>query len=515
MKRASAIALGPMLLVSVLGCSGEKDGAPPSGTDTSDTSGETNGSATDDSSGASTTNTPPPGNPPPGNPPPGNPPPGNPPPGNPPPGNPPPGNPPPAQTSGEDTSAPITSGETITSSSDATDPTSSAPDTPSGPPDGAYVPCSGTDLPAIGLEQVILPPKVDKAIHLLNPPGQPNMFYVVEREGAFKRFDMSQENPTAVTLTTLSGVSTSGEYGFLSAALHPNFDGVNEKRAYLVYTPSQSFIIKEYEIDGDTATEVGTFFEFTGDTASNHNGGLAVFGPDGYLYVGIGDGGGGNDQHGSNGNGQNVNTTYGKILRFDIDAPDTPVPGNLTTDDVDGEMVDGRILHYGLRNPWRFTFDRLNGDLYIGDVGQDTREEVDMLPASAGPTNFGWAAREGFGECPGCSASVVGLTATDPIYDYENPPGNGASARSVTGGYVYRGTQIPGLYGRYVFADYQTGQFTVLTADGAGPACDVIEDAIDQNELREQGIASFAEDVDGELYVISLNDGIFKFVPAQ
>lgn len=399
------------------------------------------------------------------------------------------------------------------SSGDAPATTEPAGET-SGPPSGAYERCSGSPLPALDLLPVLLPPKVNRPIDVSNPPGQPNMFYVAERGGAFKRFDMSQTDPTATTLTTLDNVSTSGEYGFLSAALHPNFDGESEKRAYLVYTPAQSFIIKVFEIDGDTATEVDTLFEFTGDTQSNHNGGLALFGPDGYLYVGIGDGGGGNDQHGENGNGQNTNTTYGKILRLDVDDPTAAVRDNLTSEDVGGEMVDGRILHYGLRNPWRFSFDRLNDDLYIGDVGQDTREEVSWISATTGPTNFGWAVREGFIECPGCDATLVGLPATEPIYDYENPPGNQES-RSVTGGYVYRGNSIPGLYGRYVFADYQTSVFTILTADGEGGACDVIEDAIDQNQLREQGIASFAEDVDGELYVVSLNDGIFKIVARE
>lgn len=411
------------------------------------------------------------------------------------------------ETTGDSPSSPTSQGTTPGETS------APASTEPSGPPDGAYVPCSGSELPSIALEPFILPPKLSEPIHMSNPPGQPNMIYVVERDGAFKRFDLTDPELTATTLVTLSGVSTSGEMGFLSAALHPNFDGVNEKRAYFVYTPAQAFVIKEYEIDGDVATEVDTLFEFTGDTESNHNGGLALFGPDGYLYVGIGDGGGGNDQHGANGNGQNTNTHYGKILRLDIDNPDVPVPGNLTSEDVDGAMVDGRILHYGLRNPWRFSFDRVTGDLYIGDVGQVSWEEVDMIPAEAGPTNFGWAAREGFSECPGCSASLFGLPAVDPIFDYENPPGNGGDARSVTGGYVYRGNAIPGLYGRYVFADYQTSEFTILTAAGEEGMCDLVESAITQSEIREQGIASFAEDASGELYVISLNDGIFKFVP--
>jgi glucose/arabinose dehydrogenase len=379
-------------------------------------------------------------------------------------------------------------------------------------------------LPALDIEPVLTDPKVSGAIHLINPPGQPNMFYVVERSASLKRFDMSQENPTATTLLTFTtgtdmsdaDVSTSGERGFLSAALHPNFDGENEKRAYLLYTPARSFVLREYTIEGDTAVEGDVIFEFSGDTESNHNGGLALFGPDGYLYVGIGDGGGSNDQHGDNGNGQNPNTTYGKILRLDVDAPDEPVTGNLTSADVDGEMVDGRILHYGVRNPWRFTFDRLTEDLWIGDVGQNTWEEVDFLPAGAGPSNFGWAAREGKHDCGACGSTLVGLPAVEPIYEYENPAGSSPDSwRSVTGGYVYRGNNIPGLYGRYLFADYQTGVFYALTADGEGAACDAEEDILQQNQMTATGIASFAEGVDGELYVVHLTNGIYKIIAKQ
>lgn len=491
MKQISWLALGTVLLASASSCG--DDSSPSEETDSSGSSNSTELSETTPGSSNTSANSTNPGGPPPDS------------------------STPRSDTSGGETTAPDGS-ETVPSNSTNSSGPTSDDTTASGetnePPADAYAACSGQALPSLALEPFLLPPKVDTPIHLVNPPGQPNMVYVAERDGAFKRFDLTDPALEPTTLVTLSGVSTAGEMGFLSFALHPNFDGESEKRAYLVYTPSQSFFISEYIIDGDIATEVGTIFSFTGDTETNHNGGLAVFGPDGYLYVGIGDGGGGNDRHGSNGNGQNTNTHYGKILRLDVDAPDTPVPGNLTSEDVDGAMVDGRILHYGLRNPWRFSFDRVSGDLYIADVGQDTREEIDMIAASTGPTNFGWAAREGFIECPGCNAEVFGLPAVDPIYDYENPPGGSGNARSVTGGFVYRGEALPGLYGRYVFADYQTGEFTFLTADGNGGVCDVVEDAIQTNELRAQGIASFAEDSAGELYVIHLNDGIFKLVPS-
>jgi glucose/arabinose dehydrogenase len=366
-------------------------------------------------------------------------------------------------------------------------------------------------------------PKVSQPIDMDMPPGQPNMVYVTERTGALKRFDMSQENPMGTTLLEVT-TSTTLECGFFGVAFHPNFDAVAEKRVYVSYTsscatslfgPAES-ALEEYELDEASATLKRSIFEQP-QPQNNHNGGSIEFGPDGYLYFGLGDGGQGDDTgtgHSANGNGQDVSEPLGSILRFDVDAMDTPPAGNLTAADVGGESVDGRILHFGLRNPWRFTFDRETGDLYIGDVGQNTREEVNMLPAGSGPTNLGWAVREGKGAHTGGFTLVGGTTAMEPIYDYATDPGGGGNFKgSVTGGYVYRGQKIPGLYGRYVFADFVRGDITVITADGAGGVCD--EGEIANNQITAQSLASFAEGSDGELYAIGLNDGIFRLDPAE
>ncbi len=391
---------------------------------------------------------------------------------------------------------------------------------PAQPVEGAYEPCSGEPPPALQLTEVL--GGMDSPIAMVTPAGDPSTFFVAERSGNLLRFSEGSDTPT--TLLSLN-TSTSAECGFLGIALHPNFDGATENRIYVSFTPTcpasifgagGSSALEEYVIEGDTATLSQSFFGFD-QPEGNHNGGNIAFGPDGYLYYGLGDGGGGNDEHGPNGNGQDVSVPLGAILRFDVDAPDTPPAGNLTSADAGGASVDARILHYGVRNPWRFSFDKETGDLYIGDVGQDTSEEVSFAPAGSGPLNFGWSAREGMGTCPGCGHTLLeGTTATDPIYAYDTPSGAGGIFQgSVTGGFVYRGTQIPGLIGRYIFADYVRGDIFALTYDGQGGACDVVEDLIPGASIPGESLASFAQDADGEVYVLNMARGNILRIEAQ
>jgi glucose/arabinose dehydrogenase len=437
-------------------------------------------------------------------------------------------------TGGSATTGPATTGTETTSGPVGTTDTmgeTSEPTGPVGPPEGAYVPCSGEPMPNVVLTPYLMAPKVQSAIDMDMPPGQPNMVYVTERAGKLKRFDMSQANPEAVEILSVN-TSTESECGFFGVAFHPNFDGETEKRMYISYMPRCTAIfgadpnnpglsaLEEYVIEGDTATKVKSLFEVN-QPQGNHNGGNVAFGPDGYLYYSLGDGGNSDDTgagHGPNGNGQDVNEPLGSILRFDVDNPAGTPPGNLTSADVGGASVDSRILHYGLRNPWRFSFDRVTGDLWIGDVGQGVREEIDFLPKGTGPTNFGWAVREGKGERPGNTYSLLaGTTAKDPIYDYATNPGGGFGfAGSVTGGYVYRGQKIPGMYGRYIFGDFVTATFYSVTANESGEACDELEGAITNSEIARETLVSFAEDPQGELYVIAMarDGGIFRLDPA-
>jgi glucose/arabinose dehydrogenase len=223
---------------------------------------------------------------------------------------------------------------------------------------------------------------------------------------------------------------------------------------------------------------------------------MLAFGPDGYLYVGMGDGGAGGDPQN---NAQNLNSKLGKILRIDVDGHPTPPAGNLIGGDPD-------LWDYGMRNPWRFSFDRATGDLYIGDVGQNTLEEIDVEPAGQGGRDYGWRIMEAtqcFAPPTGCDTS--GLTL--PVVEYGRDLGC-----SVTGGYVYRGSAIPGLVGRYLYGDYCSNRvFSFAWADGVVDPQSSSELTADLDpDSRIQGLASFGEDAAGELYVVSLDGSVFR-----
>jgi glucose/arabinose dehydrogenase len=228
---------------------------------------------------------------------------------------------------------------------------------------------------------------------------------------------------------------------------------------------------------------------------ANHNGGQIAFGPDGMLYIGLGDGGGAGDpgQH-----GQNPNTLLGALLRIDVDgAAPYRVP-------ADNPYVNGggrpEIWAIGLRNPWRFSFDRQRNLLYIADVGQNRREEVNVQPAGAPGLNYGWNRMEGT-QCypPGSSCSTTGLVL--PVVEYANP----AEGCSVTGGYVYRGARVPGLRGHYLYADYCRGWVRSFRYTGDGGVAD-------QRQLATGlgNITSFGEDGAGELYVLTAGGRVFR-----
>jgi glucose/arabinose dehydrogenase len=234
----------------------------------------------------------------------------------------------------------------------------------------------------------------------------------------------------------------------------------------------------------------------------NHNGGELVFGPDGYLYLGLGDGGGAGDSgegHAPGGNGQSLGTWLGKILRIDPSgASGYTVPADnpfVATADAKPE-----IWAYGLRNPWRFSFDQETGDLWIGDVGQNEYEEIDREVATAGRdagkgVNFGWNRVEGDHEYRGSAPD----DAAPPVYEIAHDTG----ACAVVGGYVYRGTKIPDLVGDYLFSDNCDGTIRLLVPDGNGFA-------MRESGLEAQGVASFGQANDGTLYVVSMSDGIFR-----
>jgi glucose/arabinose dehydrogenase len=227
---------------------------------------------------------------------------------------------------------------------------------------------------------------------------------------------------------------------------------------------------------------------------ANHNGGLVQFGPDGYLYIGIGDGGGAGDRHGTIGNGQELASLLGKLLRIDVNRSPYAIPTSNPFKDRAGARPE--IWAFGLRNPWRWSFDRRTGDLYIADVGQDKYEEIDLQPASSrGGENYGWRLMEGkhcFNPSSGCEQT--GLTM--PVAEYDHSKGC-----SVTGGYVYRGARYPWLDGLYFFADYCSGIVWTLDRNPSG-AWEMVERA----RVSFQP-SSFGQDQAGELYLVGHNDG--------
>ncbi|NJN52362.1 MAG: hypothetical protein HC809_12000 [Gammaproteobacteria bacterium] len=228
--------------------------------------------------------------------------------------------------------------------------------------------------------------------------------------------------------------------------------------------------------------------------ASNHNGGMLAFGPDGYLYIALGDGGGANDQFG---NGQNLGTLLGSVLRLDVHPPDPADAYRIPADNpfVGRAGARGEIWAFGLRNPYRFSFDRQNGDLWLGDVGQGAREEVDLVTRGG---NYGWNAFEGnlsFSSTPLAS----GTTHSPPVRDYPRSQGT-----TVIGGYVYRGSRFASLFGRYLFADYGAGTVWALTWNGTQVTATTVLDTASNP-------TSFGESNDGEVFVVQQNGTILEF----
>jgi glucose/arabinose dehydrogenase len=325
--------------------------------------------------------------------------------------------------------------------------------------------------------------------------------FVVEQAGTIRIFDGTRILPTAF-LDIRSLVRSGGEQGLLGLAFHPHYR--ENGFFYVNYTNGGGdTVIARYRVsasDPDHA-DSGSARQIllVGQPFSNHNGGQLQFGPDGYLYIGLGDGGSGNDP----GNrAQNLGDLLGKILRIDVDgsAPYAVPPSNPF---VNRSGAQAEIWALGLRNPWRFSFDRLTGDLWIADVGQGSFEEVDFQPAtSIGGENYGWRRMEGT-HCHIPSSSCNDGTLVLPVIEYDHSGGS----CSVTGGYVYRGTRSPRLNGTYVYADYCTGRIFGAVRDAAG--------GLTSRRLVDSGfnVSTFGEDAAGEIYVANYRNGaLFRIV---
>jgi glucose/arabinose dehydrogenase len=304
-----------------------------------------------------------------------------------------------------------------------------------------------------------------------------------------------------------SRIKSGGERGLLGLAFHPRF--ATNRRLFVDYTRARDggTIVSELRASAD-GSRVDPSSEriilFVPQPFANHNGGQLAFGPDGYLYIGLGDGGSGGDPYG---NGQNRNVLLGKILRIDVERPHAAGKAYGIPPDnpyAAGGFAPGEgrpeVWAYGLRNPWRFSFDRVTGELYVGDVGQNAWEEIDRQPLDPpGGANYGWNLMEG-NHCFQSGCDPTGLTM--PIAEYSHQLGC-----SVTGGYVYRGTAQAALRGMYIFGDYCSGRlFTVHSEDGAITTGTVAESGLN--------ISSFGEDEAGELYLVDLSGGgLYRLVP--
>jgi quinoprotein glucose dehydrogenase len=232
----------------------------------------------------------------------------------------------------------------------------------------------------------------------------------------------------------------------------------------------------------------------------NHNGGTIVFGPDGYLYIGLGDGGAANDPHG---NGQNLGTLLGSILRIDVDSKDEGLAYGIPDDNpfVGVEGARPEIYAYGIRNVWRIAFDRQTGKLWAGDVGQDLWEEIDIIEKGG---NFGWNLREGMHPFKGGAEASDAFV--EPIFEYHHDVG-----KSITGGHVYRGQRVPQLAGKYVYADYVTGDIWALDYDEAGRKVRG-NYSISWEKLP---VMTFGEDEQGEVYFTITSGQVYRFAPAK
>jgi hypothetical protein len=346
-------------------------------------------------------------------------------------------------------------------------------------------------------------------VYLTAPPDDFNRLFVVEQNTGQIRIIKSGTVLPTPFLNIGALISAGGERGLLSMAFHPDY--ANNGHFFVNYTnTSGNTVIARYtvSVDPDLADPTSALILKTiNQTAANHNGGQLQFGPNGYLYVGMGDGGSFDDPFN---NAQDPQSLLGKMLRLDVDAGPPYIPASNPF--VGDPSTLDEIWALGLRNPWRFSFDRDTGDLYIADVGQNAREEVDFQPApSSGGENYGWDCEEGFDCTPtnnggyGCACGDPDLTP--PILDV-----NHSGSCSITGGYVYRGCALPDLVGTYFFSDYCGGYVRTFRYAEGDPVPPAVIDRTAELAPITGAIVSFGEDAAGELYIVTLAGNVYKII---
>jgi len=337
---------------------------------------------------------------------------------------------------------------------------------------------------------------------LLQSPVNTDRWYVLEQHSGLVKTFLSGDSATVTALNLKSKLHTNfGESGLLGMAFHPDF--ANNKFVFIYYSApggsNHESVISRFTANNDSNFDLASEVEILriDQPYGNHNGGNISFGADGFLYIGMGDGGDADDP---DDNAQNISSLLGKMLRIDVD---NPASGNEYSSPADNPYVGGNgldeIYATGLRNPWRWSFDRLNGNLILGDVGQSAREEIDFITNGG---NYGWPCFEG--SLAGSNNTTTCTQQGDydaPVYEYDRDVG-----QSVTGGFIYRGSAMPDLYGSYIYSDYFPGAIWGLSDPGEPSQANTT--LLSGGLLSSTYISTFAEDAEGELYITSYLSGL-------
>lgn len=382
---------------------------------------------------------------------------------------------------------------------------------------GALLPFSVTMAQKVKLQLVT--DQVASPVCMAVPGDGSNRQFVLQKEGKVWVIEDGKFLSTPFIDVSSEMVKINPAYderGLLGMAFHPQFS--KNGKFYLYYSApaanagrgkNHKSVISEFRVakPGDNTASLSTrrtVMEFD-QPESNHNGGDIIFGPDGYLYIATGDGGGGGDRHGSTGNGQNLGSLLGKILRINVNNDPYSIPADNPFVKTDG--VRKEIWAYGLRNPWRISFDKSTKKLWTGDVGQNKYEEVDIITKGG---NYGWRIMEGYHEF-NVPAGADKSKLIDPVHEYDHDDGI-----SITGGYVYRGKAIPALQGRYVFGDYNGKTWTLAQKGNKWERSDL------ELENRPEGnvqLLSWGQDEAGEIYMLvtipqagGVKGGVYKLV---
>jgi glucose/arabinose dehydrogenase len=359
-------------------------------------------------------------------------------------------------------------------------------------------------LPPLKIKLQLISKGFTSPVGMASPKDGSRRIFIVEQGGKIKIIKNGTvlSTPFLNISDRLDGLNIAySEKGLLGLAFHPNYK--SNGRFFVYYSAEfdnkdfdHKSVLAEYKVsaaNADVAERTESIIMEIPEPESNHNGGCLQFGKDGYLYIGVGDGGGAGDKHGSMGNGQNLTTVLGKILRIDVDSKKSyAIPSDNPF--IKNQNAKPEIYAYGLRNPWRFSFDRSTGKLFCADVGQDEWEEINIIESGK---NYGWRIMEGnhcFNPSKNCNTS--GLTR--PIDEYSHEVGV-----SICGGYMYRGAMYPSLHGNYLFADWSGKMFYLRQQkDGAWQRGDAIADDNKTNDMGAK-INSMGEDEGGEVYIIT------------